>query len=233
MAALDWGMALARGYIPKQEAAQKDLLAQLNYRKDIFKSEDWWNKALDKQIKSGYREESGSSQYYLMPSGEYQKGTTSTSYYQSSPYGMQTWSGGSGPFAQSSPPYSSGPLGGYSGGWQASTSWHAPEGAVFTTDPKTGEKKYTSESRPNFSGTKYFTSGELSNITATSKEQTEKIKRETELTKSKTMRKARGAGGLLAKAPIPGTEGMATGLPVLGQTGLSQTASILGSGINL
>lgn len=232
MAAMDWGMALARGYIPKQEAAQKDLLAQLDYNKSLFKSEDWWNKALDKQIKSGYREESGSSQYYLMPSGEYKKGTTSTSYYQSSPYGMQTWSGGSGPFAQSSPPYSSGPLGGYSGGWQASTSWNAPEGAVFTTDTKTGEKKYTIESRPDFSGTKYFTSGELSNITATSKEATRKLKADVREAQLSSKRKARGSGGLVGKAITP-ESGLAEGLPALGVTGLGITTQALGKGLAL
>ena len=227
---MDWGMALARGYIPNQEAAQKDLLAQLNYDKSIFKSEDWWNKALDKQISSGYRKESGSSQYYLMPSGEYQKGTTSTSYYKSSPFGLQTWSGGSGIFAQSAPSYS--PIFGYSGGWSASTSWHAPEGAVFTTDPKTGEKKYTIESRPEFgSETKYFTSGELSAITATSKEQTSKLKREAETAKSKASRKARGTGGLTAKAILPGTEASASGLPILGETGLNAQSTILGKGL--
>ena len=40
MAALDFGMALARGMLPTSEKAQKDL-ANLAGGRNIFKSEDW------------------------------------------------------------------------------------------------------------------------------------------------------------------------------------------------
>ena len=40
-----------------------------------------------------------------------------TSFYKNTPYGVQYYSGGTGPFAQSAPSYS--PIFGYSGGWQA------------------------------------------------------------------------------------------------------------------
>jgi len=40
-----------------------------------------------------------------------------TSFYKNTPYGVQYYSGGTGPFAQSAPSYN--PIFGYSGGWQA------------------------------------------------------------------------------------------------------------------
>ena len=106
MAALDFGMALARGMLPTSEKAQKDLL-NLAGGRNIFKSEDWWNKAVDKQIKEGYRTVASQNKEFLMPTGEYKAGTTqtSTSYVQSSPFGLMTYSGGSGPFAPSAPSY--------------------------------------------------------------------------------------------------------------------------------
>jgi len=45
---------------------------------------------------------------------------------------------------------------------------------------------------------------------------------------SRKVRSRRGSGGLLAKAPIPGTEGMATGLPILGEGGLGINETPLG-----
>lgn len=53
MAALDYGMALARGLI----APQKELQAEIKkLAGTAFKSEDWWNKQLDRQIKEGISE---------------------------------------------------------------------------------------------------------------------------------------------------------------------------------
>jgi hypothetical protein len=49
MAALDFGMALARGCFLKQKMHKKDLI-NLAGGRNVFKSEDWWNKAVDKQI---------------------------------------------------------------------------------------------------------------------------------------------------------------------------------------
>jgi len=233
MAALDFGMALSRGMLPTSEKAQKDLL-NLAGGRNIFKSEDWWNKAVDKQIKEGYRTVESQNKEFLMPTGEYKAGTTqtSTSYVQSSPFGLMTYSGGSGPLAQSAPSYM-GPLWGYSGGWQArtSTSYIAPEGAIFKVDPKTKEKQYTSRFYDVYGSKREdFTAGELSDITASAKRGAEQAKRIA--AESKATRKKRGTGGVLAKARIEG-EGPATGLPALGEGGLGITGSILGGGIKL
>ena len=49
--ALDYGMALSRGLIAPQKQLQDEVRKLAG---DQFKSEDWWNKQLDRQIKEGY-----------------------------------------------------------------------------------------------------------------------------------------------------------------------------------
>lgn len=51
MAALDYGMALSRGLVAPQKVLQDEVRKLAG---DQFKSEDWWNKQLDRQIKEGY-----------------------------------------------------------------------------------------------------------------------------------------------------------------------------------
>jgi len=234
MAALDFGMALARGMLPKAETAQKDLI-NLAGGRNIFKSEDWWNKAVDEQIKSGYRELERTGKEYLMPSGEYKREKTQTSSsIQRDALGRITSFGGINPgvyYASIDPVW-----GRFSGGGGGvplgtSTSYVAPEGAVFTLDPRTKEKQYTTREIDIFKTTREdFTAGELSDITASAKRGAEQAKRIA--AESKATRKKRGTGGVLAKARIEG-EAPATGLPALGEGGLGITGSILGGGIKL
>jgi hypothetical protein len=228
MAALDFGMALARGMLPKAEAAQKDLL-NLAGGRNVFKSEDWWNKAVDEQISSGYRTVESQNKEFLMPTGEYQPGKkqTSTSYGRSASIGGLSWWS---PISYT-PSYS--PFFGYGGGVEArtSTSYIAPEGAVFTVDPKTKEKQYTSRFYDVYGSKREdFTAGELSDIESAARRGAQQAKRIA--AESKATRKKRGTGGVLAKARIEG-EGPATGLPALGEGGLGITESILGGGIKL
>ncbi len=79
MAALDFGMALSRGMLPQSEKAQKDLL-NLAGGRNVFKSEDWWQQQVDKQISEGYREAERTAKDYLMPSGEYQREVSKTKF---------------------------------------------------------------------------------------------------------------------------------------------------------
>jgi len=60
----------------------------------------------------------GDTGYYYGDNKMYEPYTPSPSYFymNNGPYGMQYYSGGTGPFAQSAPSYS--PIFGYSGGWQ-------------------------------------------------------------------------------------------------------------------
>ena len=60
MAALDYGMALARGLI----APQKELQAQVKkLAGNSFKTDEWWNKQLDRQIKEGISETKTKTEY--------------------------------------------------------------------------------------------------------------------------------------------------------------------------
>lgn len=229
MAALDFGMALARGMLPKAEAAQKDLI-NLAGGRDIFKSEDWWNKAVDKQISEGYRTVAHQNKEFLMPSGEYQPGKRQVS----TTYGRTMFGNfypvSSGPFGVSYQP-SYNPIGGYGGGIEAMTSvsYKAPEGAVFTMDPRTKEKQYTSRDFDVFgSNREDYTAGELADIEKGAKAGAERAKAETAKTKASRKRLTRGTGGLVGKARLPG-EAPATGLPALGEAGLGLTASVLGA----
>ena len=72
MAALDFGMALTRGLIPTLEGAQKDLINRAGGR-NVFKSEDWWNAEVNKQLQEGYNKQEKAFEY-LTTSGEYKPG---------------------------------------------------------------------------------------------------------------------------------------------------------------
>jgi hypothetical protein len=222
MAALDFGMALARGMLPKATKAQKDLM-DLAGGRNVFKSEDWWNQAVDKQISEGYRTVERQDKEFLMPSGEYQPGQrqVSTTYGRSASIGGISWWSP----VNYTPSYS--PIFGYGGGLQARTSvsYKAPEGAVFTIDPRTREKQYTSRDFDVFGKREDYTAGELSDIEAGAKAGASRAKRQTEQAKSAQRRLRKGTGGLLAKAATPED----TGLPSLGKGGLGLTTSILGS----
>ena len=230
MAALDFGMALARGMLPKAEAAQKDLL-NLAGGRNVFKSEDWWNKAVDEQISSGYRK-SETATAYRTTSGEYKVGRRTTSTYTGNPL-MGIYGGGGGGTA---------------------VSYGIPEGAVITG--YTPPPRYTGYVSPFTMGygrgptgpspiydTKQvevfgpagrtdFTAGELSDITASAKRGAEQAKRTSAESKATKRRLARATGGLMGKARQPGDE-PSTGLPALGEGGLGITGSILGGGIKL
>ena len=64
MAALDYGMALARGLI----APQKELQAEVKkLAGDSFRTDEWWNKQLDRQIKEGISETKQRTEYLRSP----------------------------------------------------------------------------------------------------------------------------------------------------------------------
>ena len=232
MAALDFGMAMARGMLPTSEKAQKDLL-NLAGGRNIFKSEDWWNQAVDKQISEGYRTVERQDKEFLMPSGEYQPGQRQVS----TTYGrtiMGQFSPVTGQFGMPyQPSYS--PIFGYGGGIsrRTSVSYKAPEGAVFTIDPRTREKQYTSRDFDVFGSKREdYTSGELSDIERSAEAGAKRIKAQSEASKASQRRLRRGTGGLVGKARLPG-DAPSTGLPELGTTGLGMTAGLFGADIKL
>lgn len=219
MAALDFGMALARGMLPSSEKAQKDLL-NLAGGRNIFKSEDWWQKQVDEQISSGYRKYKEEGREYLLPSGEYQLGRrdVNVSYRPPAP---------SGPFGYTSSGssiYPSSPTAALMGGWTAQTS-------ISYVDP-TGGRSLSSRPVDVYEGRTYFTGGELSDIEAEAKAGATRAKKQTEQAKASQKRLRRGTGGLAAKAILPGDK-PATGLPALGETGLGLGTATLGKGLML
>jgi len=231
MAALDFGMAMARGMLPKSELAQKDLL-NLAGGRNIFKSEDWWNKAVDKQISSGYRESEKGTEY-LTKSGQYKLGRRSVSSgYSGNIFGLAAYGsgGGGGPSVSYSAPedakiigytqpsYSS--LGGFWGfGYGGGGGGPSP---IY----KTREVDVYGD----FSKRKDYTAGELKDIETGAKVGAQRAKRETAATETAQKRLKRGTGGLAAKAAPVGAKG-ATGLPDLGAGGLQLGQTTLGKGL--
>ena len=221
MAALDFGMALARGMLPKSKKAQKDL-ANLAGGRNIFKSEDWWNKAVDKQISKGYRESERTAKDYLMPSGEYQREQTQTSF-QSGRW--TTW----GNMTYFTPGPSYGGISGFFGqpSGRTVTSYVAPEGAV-----KQGGQ-FVTRDIPIYGTSptrKDFTAGELKDIESSAKAGASRAKQEAAKAETAKKRLTRGTGGLAAKARPVGAEAT-TGLPELGAGGLQLGATSLGKGL--
>lgn len=222
MAALDFGMALARGLLPKAEKAQKDLL-DLAGGRNIFKSEEWWNEQVDKQLDKGYRESSEKTRY-LTETGQYKDPGTQliqgrVMYGQFQPTGIIQQTGT--PYRVS---YKQAP--GMGGGAMTRVSDILPKGAVMKQDAPVS-KEFTVFDKDS---TKYFTEGELSDIESESKAGLQRVKREAATLKAS--RKKRGTGGMLAKAVTPGSV-PATGLPALGEGGLGIVESILGGGIKI
>lgn len=209
MAALDFGMAKARGLVAPMKEAEAALIKQAGGR-NIFKSEDWWNDQYNKTIRQGLQQfETGTE--YKTKSGEYVLGKR-TQYR----------------------------TGGYAGvGGTMQTAYAAPKDAVITGY---SQGSWYGPSIPRYDSRsvqvlgpdkKDLTQAQLDSITAASKASQKKSKSELESTKAAQKRLSRGTGGLLAKAPIPGTEGMATGMPALGETGLGIVGSMLGVGTKL
>ena len=227
MAALDFGMALSRGMLPKSEKAQQDLL-NLAGGRNIFKSEDWWNKAVDKQIKEGYREAEQGLEY-LTKSGEYKTGIRQSATRVQGPItlpGKQAPVEGYSYLAPQDAVISgykqvstAGPISIQSGG--AGYSGRIP---IYNTRPLTVFRETDRED---------FTAGELKDIEVAAKAGASQAKKATATSEAAQRRLRRGTGGLVAKALVPGAEGVDTGLPALGQTGLGLGTSMLGKGFTL
>ena len=213
MATLTFQQALARGMLPKAKTAQEELMS-LAGGMNTFKSEDWWNKAVDKQISKGYgKKETGKE--YLTKSGEYVLGRRTVS-----SGGNVLYGGGGGPI----------------------TSYQAPEDAFITGYTKSRGNILYGYAPPSpiyetrevdvFGGkvgTEYFTSKELKDIQKSSKMGAEQVKKTVAATKASKKRLSRATGGLMGKARVGAPE---IG-PALGTTGLRMEDSILGGTLKL
>lgn len=205
MAAYDFGMAKARGLIPPIQEAEAALIDKAGGR-NVFKSDDWWNDQYNKTIKEGMQKfETGTE--YKTKSGGYALGKRTQQM-------VNTYAGVGGTMQ---------------------TTYVAPKEAVITGYSQSGYygprvPQYESRSVQVLGPDKKdLTQAQLDSITTASQAATKKAKVESAKSEATSKRLKRATGGLLAKAPIPGTEGMATGLPILGEGGLGLTASILGA----
>ena len=246
MAALDFGMALSRGLVPKDVLAQEDLL-NLAGGRNVFKSEDWWNKQVTQQVKEGYRQPSYTT-YFLTRSGTYQPGSRSLSNTNQS-------------FTDYKFEFPRDAL-----GYADARDFRDPQGIyrleslidtndkkyrpaldvsaesfgmpalspanLAKTDPKTNRLLMKVETSFDRFKRVPLNAPELERITAESKRGTEQLKKESAEKKSSSRRLARATAGLVAKARVEG-EAPLTGLPALGEGGLGITGSILGGGIKL
>lgn len=202
MAALDYGMALARGLVAPQKELQEEIKKLAG---TAFKSDDWWNKQLDRQIKEGIRQyETGTE--YKTKSGEYVLGKRIQYREQNFPFGtgtMQT--------AYTAP--KDAVITGYSqGSW-----WGSPSTPQY-------DRRSVQVLGPD---TKDLTTGQLKAIQTQAEQSADKIKRDARLAKSKTKRGARGSGGLLGKSTQQ-DKGLSAKLPELGSMGLGIEKTYLG-----
>ncbi len=204
MAALDFGMALARGMLPQAANAQKDLM-DLAGGRNVFKSEDWWNKAVDTQISEGMRKQETGLEY-MTKSGKWQAGVRSfhkAVAHQIGSFDRVVYSPPENALITGYTPFSSGLYGPVS------------RRPIYQTR---SAQLFTGEDRQD------FTAGELKDIERSAKRGAEQAKRTTAETQQAKKRLRRGTGGLLAKAATPEE----TGLPALGQGGLGYTSTMLG-----
>jgi len=207
---MDFGMAVAAGIIPKAQKARQDLI-NLAGGRNVFKSEGWWNRQIDKQISEGYREKETGTEY-MTKSGQYVLGKRTVT----TPSILYDFSG-------------------------SKTQYLPPQDALITgyTQPLlqygfTKKPIYKTRQVDVYgqSGREDFTEGELSDITKSAKRGAETVKRTAAESKASKRRLSRATGGLVGKAMQPG-QAPATGLPELGTTGLGLTAGLFGTEMKL
>lgn len=211
MAALDFGMAMARGMLPKTKEAQEELLSLAGGR-NIFKSEDWWNTQVDKQISKGYgKKETGKE--YLTTAGEWVLGKR-TKIPSTGIYGRPTG------FAYKAP--KDAVITGYTRASGNMLYGYTPRRPIYETrDVDVFGGKV---------GTEDFTKKQLKDIEKSAKAGAQRAKRETAQSETAKKRLTRGTGGLAAKARPVGSKAT-TGLPELGAGGLQLGSTSLGKGL--
>ena len=202
MAALDYGMALARGLI----APQKELQAEVKkLAGDSFRTDEWWNKQLDRQIKAGLTETSRLGPNVFNGRGTFdykvkQKGYDSATPIYEEYYGRRGRAGG-------------------------------PEQLPINT-PNVNPKFYTVRTRVtgyDATKTRGLNEAELKSIENQSKDTSKKIKSAARRSSKAEERKVRGTGGLMGRVKS-NDRGLSAKLPELG--GMGPELGSMGLGIN-
>ena len=208
MASIDYGMALARGYIADTPTYKTDILKKVGGA-NVFKQESWWNEQLNKAIKEGFKEKTTErvSPGVFSGRGTFDSRVRRKGYESAIPVYEERYikrSRGSGP-------------------------QYLP-----IDTPNIDTRRYMVQK--NIIGydavkTSDITTQVLNKIESATKRRGEVIRGETEKLKKTSKRARRGLGGLVAKAPLPGEKTGA--LPLLGETGLAGSEVGLGTALNL
>jgi len=200
MAALDYGMALSRGLI----APQKELQTQIKELAGAsFKSEDWWNKQLDRQIQEGYKQTDRVSATFFNGRGTFDVKVKGKGYESATPITEERYA-----------------RRGRAGG---------PQYLPITT-PNVDPRFYTKRSFiTGYDAVKQvnLSSAQLGDIQKQAEQNIANVKRDARLEKSKTKRGARGSSGLLGKSTLQ-DKGLSAKLPELGSMGLGIEKTYLG-----
>ena len=210
MAALDFGMAKARGLIAPSQSYEENVISKAGGR-NVFKSEDWWNKQLDVGIKEGSFKEKTTER--VSPGVFSGRGGTFDSRVRQKGYESAT------------------PV--YEERYIKRSRGSGPQYLPIDT-PNIDTRRYMVQK--NIIGydavkTSDITTQVLNKIESATKRRGEVIRGETEKLKKTSKRARRGLGGLVAKAPLPGEKTGA--LPLLGETGLAGSEVGLGTALNL
>jgi hypothetical protein len=202
MAALDYGMALARGLI----APQKELQAEVKkLAGDSFRTDEWWNKQLDRQIKAGFTETSRLGPTAFNGRGTFDYKVKQKGYDSATPIYEEYYR-----------------RRGRAGGFEK----------LPINTPNVDRRFYTVDKKLigyDATKTRGLNEAELNSIVSEQKGQIAKTKREASQEDNKTKRnKRRGGGGLLSKAKPIEVKGLATAMPDLGVMSLYGSDSTLG-----
>lgn len=210
MAALDFGMAKARGLIAPSTQYETDVIAKAGGR-NVFKSEDWWNKQLDIGVKEGRFKESVTERVApgtFAGRGSFQNLVRQKGYESATPV--------------------------YEERYIRRSRGAGPQYLPIST-PNVDPRRYMKQSYLiGYDAVKRTTASQsdLDAITAASQASTRRAQAEVEKVKASRKRLSRGTGGLIAKAITPGTKAD-TGLPQLGETGLGIGTAMLGEMVKL
>jgi len=232
MANITYEQAVARKLIPDDPNIQADILDQLGGQKNVFKSEQFYNQAIDKIVKEGYRRQEKAVMYKDAKTGEYVMGERiKPSSNLNEVLKIKEFAKQYGIPINDFNVYYGVPKGleptGYKGvGISKKPIYDMKIVDVFAPDLSTGQPGKTGS---NYTGKDLLTADQLKQLTKLAKSGTQDVKRETATMKASRKRLTRATGGLMGKARVGEPE---LG-PALGTTGLNMEDSILGGGIKL
>jgi hypothetical protein len=203
MAALDYGMALARGLI----APQKELQAEVKkLAGDSFRTDEWWNKQLDRQIKAGFTETSRLGPTAFGGRGTFDYKVKQKGYDSATPIYEQRYVRRS--------------RGGDAGRYLPITTPNVNPRAYFVQNNLIGY---------DATKTRGLNEAELKSIENQSKDTSKKIKSAARRSSKAEERKVRGTGGLMGRVKS-NDRGLSAKLPELG--GMGPELGSMGLGIN-